>query len=123
MRKFLENNQNGFYFAFRVIVGLMFLLHGWMKLSSIMAGTMPAMSLMGLAALIEVVGGIFIIIGFLTRWTAVIAGIEMIVAFFMAHASKGLNPLANGGEAAVLFLAAFLVLAAFGARKWSVDKN
>ena len=123
MNKFLDSKRDHFYLLFRVIIGLLFLMHGWMKVSGIISGSLEVMSLMGLAALIEVVGGLFVIVGFQTRFTAVVAGIEMLVAFFMVHATQGLNPLANNGEPAVLFFAAFLVLVAFGARRWSVDKK
>lgn len=122
-KHFFEKNADYFYFVFRVIVGIVFLLHGWMKVSAIMAGSMDAMTLMGLAALIEVVGGIFIILGLFTRWTALVAAVEMVVAYFMVHAAGGLSPLANQGEPAVLFFAAFLVLIAFGARTWAIDRS
>ena len=123
IKKFLTNNGDYFYFAFRVIIGILFILHGWMKVSAIMVGKMELISLMGLAGVIETVGGLFIVIGLLTQWTALIAAIQMAFAYFMAHASNGLSPLANKGEPAVLFFAAFLVLAAFGARKWALDKR
>jgi len=123
VKKFLNKNSDYFYFAFRVIVGLVFILHGWMKVSAIMGGKIELMSLMGLAAVIETVGGVFIVIGLLVQWVALIAAIEMIVAYFMSHASQAWSPLVNKGEPAVLFFAAFLVLAAFGARKWACDKR
>jgi len=123
MKSFFEKNGDYFYFAFRVIAGLLFFLHGWMKVSAIIGGNMPAFGLMGLAALIETLGGIFIIIGLFTRYTAIISAIEMIFAYFMAHAPNGWNPLANNGEPAALFFAVFLVLMAFGARKWAFDRR
>ncbi len=121
LNKFLNKNQDNLFFVFRVLVGLIFLLHGWMKMSAIMDGKMALMSLMGLAAVIETVGGIMLIIGLFTQAVAFIAGIEMLFAYFMSHAGNGLSPLANKGEAAALFFASFLVLAGHGAKKWSVD--
>ena len=125
MKKFLETNSSTFYFVFRVIVGLGFLLHGIAKASGILTGSTSLFSLMGLAGIIEVVGGAFLIVGFLVRWTAVVAAIEMLVAFFYMHvAGRGtLNPLQNGGEAAMLYFAAFLVLMGMGAGKWGIDKK
>ncbi|HVY01607.1 MAG TPA: DoxX family protein [Candidatus Nanoarchaeia archaeon] len=120
MKKFFDKNGDYFYFAFRVIVGVLFILHGWMKLGMFKA---DPISLMALAFLIEVIGGLFIVVGAFVRCTAVIAGIEMIFAYFMAHAGTALSPLANKGEPAVLFFAAFLVLAAFGARKWALKSD
>ncbi len=123
VKKFAEKNSDYFYFVFRVIIGLLFLLHGFMKISMMQQGKLPLMSLMGLAMIIEVIGGAMLILGLFTRYVASISAIEMIVAFFMVHYPKGINPLANGGELAVLFFAAFLVLIAFGSRKFALDNG
>jgi putative oxidoreductase len=120
-KKFLERNQDYFFFVFRVVVGLMFLLHGWMKVPGIMDGTFGLGSLMFYAGIIEVIGGLFIIVGLFTRTVSTIAAVEMVFAYFMAHAGSGLSPLANKGEPAVLLFASFLILMSHGARKWSVD--
>ena len=121
MNKFLDKNQDYFYFVFRVVVGLLFFLHGWMKLQMVLGGQIALGSLMFFAMLIEVIGGAFILLGLFTKYTASISALEMIVAYFKAHAPNGVSPLANHGEPAVLFFAAFLVLATFGARKWAID--
>ena len=121
--KLLKKNGDKLYFVFRVLVGLLFFLHGWMKVTGIASGNMEVISLMGLAALIETVGGVFLIVGFFVRPTAAIAGIQMVFAYFMAHASGGISPLTNKGEPAVLFFVAFLVLAAHGAGRWALDKE
>ncbi len=124
MNKFFDKNKDSFYVLFRVIVGLGFLLHGISKIPGIMEGKTVILSLMFLAAVIETIGGIFLIIGLFTRTTATISALEMLYAFIFIHIkSKGINPLANGGEAAMLYFAAFLVLASFGARKWCIDKS
>ena len=106
------------YVLFRVLVGIVFFLHGWMKF----AGGM-AQGLMLAAALIEVVGGAALVLGLFTRLVATVTVLEMIVAFFKAHFPQGLNPLANHGEPAVLFFAAFLVLIVYGSRKWSLERT
>lgn len=122
LKNFLNKNQDNFFFVFRIIIGLLFLLHGWMKWDTIMAFDLG--SLMFYAGVIEIVGGIFIIIGLFTQEVAFIAALEMLVAFFYMHVpSGGINPLANRGEASVLFFLAFLILAGHGARKWSVDNR
>ena len=89
-----------------------------------MSGETAFFSLFGFAGVIELIAGLFFILGLFVKTTALVAGIEMLVAFFYIHVrSKGiLNPLQNGGEASLLFFAAFLVLMAFGARKWSIDR-
>ena len=117
MKDFLESKQDYFYFAFRVIAGVLFLLHGIAKIQM----GVDIISLMGLAMIIEVVGGAFLIIGLFVRPVAVIAGVEMLVAYFMVHAGNGWNPLVNKGEAALLFFAGFLILAAHGSRILAVD--
>ena len=121
MKDISHSNAEYFYLVFRVIVGVLFLLHGIAKVPGVMDGTTPMMSLMALAALIEVVGGVFLIVGLFAKVTASITAIEMLVAYFMVHFSGGWNPLKNGGEAALLFFAAFLVIIAYGAGKYSVD--
>ena len=123
VKDFLEKHTDSFYFVFRIIVGLLFLLHGMQKIPGIMEGKTAVLSLFFLAAVIEVIGGILLIVGLLTRYVALVAGVEMLVAYFMFHFPQGVNPLMNKGEPALLFFAAFLVLMSFGAKKWALDKN
>ncbi len=108
-----------FYFIFRVLVGLFFLLHGIQKLFS---GNF-AINLIGIAGIIEFLAGILIILGLWTRFAALIAGITMIVAYFYVHFPGGFNPLTNGGELALMYLVAFLVLFSYGAGKWGIDRS
>ena len=77
--------------------------------------------MMGVAGIIELVGGLMIAFGFLTSWAAFIASGEMAVAFFMAHFPQGWNPLENRGEAAVLYCFLFLYMASRGSGIWSID--
>ncbi|MEK6861086.1 MAG: DoxX family protein [Nanoarchaeota archaeon] len=118
--------QEYFYFVFRVLVGLLFLQHGGQKLFGWFGGlggnTAELVSLMGLAGIIELIGGLAIVLGLFTRLTALIAAVEMIVALFMAHFPKSIFPILNGGESAALFFASFLVLLAYGAGKWSLGR-
>ncbi len=111
------------YFVFRLLVGLLFFLHGWQKFSGFLDGKTQLMSLFGLAMVIEVVAGVLLILGLLTRWVAFVAAVEMLIAYFYAHAGNGLSPLANKGEPALLFFAAFLVLLGYGAGKWAIDNK
>ena len=119
-------NKDYFYFVFRVLVGLLFLQHGLQKLFGMFGGvggnTVPLMSLFGAAGLIELIAGAAIALGLFTRLAAFIAGIQMLVAYFMVHASGSLIPLVNQGELALLYFAAFLILTAYGAGKWSLEK-
>lgn len=119
----LEKNAQNLYVAFRLIVGILFLMHGIQKLPGIMSGSLG--TLFVLAGLIELVAGTFLIVGLYVRPVALISAVEMLVAFFYIHVMNNgtLNPLVNKGEPALLFFAAFLVLIGFGAGKWSLDKK
>jgi len=109
----------------RIVTGLLFLEHGTMKLFGFPAGqggdSLPPLLLV--ASLLEVVGGLLITVGFLTRPVAFILCGEMAVAYFMAHAPRGFYPALNSGEAAILFCFIFLYLFFAGAGAWSVDSR
>jgi len=122
LRKLGENYTSYFYFVFRVLVGLLFAQHGAQKLFGAIGGSQaPLLSLMGLAGIIEFFGGLAIALGLLTRLAALLGGIEMLVAYSMVHVSQSFFPILNQGEPALLFFASFLVLLAFGAKKWALD--
>ena len=112
--------------ALRIMTGLLFLQHGTAKLLKFPATEyfrdgVELFSFMGFTGVLELVGGILIIIGLFTRLTAFILSGMMAVAYFMAHASQGFFPINNAGELAIMFCFAFLYLAAAGAGPWSVD--
>ena len=127
-KNFFEDNADSFYFLFRIFIGLLFLQHGLQKVFGMFGGmdgkgaTVALSSLFGAAGIIELVAGILITIGLLTRLMAIISAVEMLVAYFMVHAPGGLVPLVNQGELALLYFAAFLVILAYGARRWSIEK-
>ena len=123
LNKFLDDKKSELYFVFRIIVGLMFALHGAVKLG--LMGDPAAEGLYLVAGIIELVGGLAIVLGTYVGYAAVIAGLEMIYALVTVHffSERGFNPLENGGEVALLYLAAFLVLAIHGAGKWSVGNS
>jgi putative oxidoreductase len=118
-KKYVSSYDQWFYLLFRVLVGGIFFLHGYGKL---FAGG-QATGLMLVAGVIEVVVGAGIFLGFFNRLLAWVGGIQMIVAYFKVHASNGLNPLANGGELALLFLAAFLIVAIYGNGETSLEQS
>jgi len=45
----------------------------------------------------------------------------MAVAYFRAHAARGLFPIENGGELAVIYCFLFLYIASMGSGVWSID--
>ena len=109
----------------RIMTGLLFLQHGTTKLLGIPATPMtgiPPFSLPGVAGILELIGGVLIVLGLFTRPVAFILSGLMAVAYFYAHAPRGFFPILNGGELAALYSFVFLYLAAAGGGVWSVDK-
>jgi putative oxidoreductase len=108
----------------RIMTGLLFLEHGTQKLLDFPPRTNPApvlYSLIGVQGIIELVGGILILIGLFTRPVAFILAGDMAVAYFLRHAPRGFFPLVNGGQLAILFCFVFLYLFVAGGGAWSVD--
>jgi putative oxidoreductase len=109
----------------RIVTALIFMLHGTQKLFGFPAppesGIPPLMSLFGVGAVIELVGGLLILFGFLTRPVAFVLAGEMAVAYWMFHASQSMYPALNGGDAAILYCFVFLLFVFTGPGAWSVD--
>ena len=107
---------------FRIGVALLFMLHGLQKLFGLFGGRQVALgSMMGAAGVIELVGGLLVLLGLWVRPVAVIIALEMVAAFAIAHAPKGGLPLQNGGELALLYALAFVFLVGNGAGPLSLD--
>ena len=120
--KFTKKHGNYFYFVFRVMVGLLFFQHGVQKLFGALGGQqVEIFSLLGLAGIIEFFGGLMIALGLLTRYAALFGIFDMLGAWFIAHAPQGWIPILNQGELALLYLASFLIIIVYGARKWGID--
>jgi putative oxidoreductase len=123
-----DKSKSQVYSIFRILIGFAFLLHGGQKLLGWFGGpggngAVELISLMGLAGVIELIGGLLIFLGFYTSLVSSVAALEMLVAYFMAHIPNGLLPIVNGGESAFLFFASFLVLAAYGSGRFSLDNK
>lgn len=84
-------------------------------------GTAPIGSLAWFAAVLEVVGGSFLLLGLFTRPVAFILAGEMAFAYFIGHAPNGFWPVLNQGMPAILFCFLFLYISAAGAGPWSLD--
>jgi putative oxidoreductase len=111
----------------RIIVGLLYLEHGANKIFNFPARpNHQAYHLFtlvpGLAGLLEVVGGILIVLGLFTRPVAFILSGEMAFAYFMAHAPHSFFPLQNNGESAILYCFIFLYFFVVGSGAWSIDQ-
>jgi putative oxidoreductase len=110
------------YAVARTVVGLLFVSHGAQKLFGLF-GT-PAVTgnpKLMVAAIIELVGGLLVMVGLFARAAAFVAAGEMAVAYFTVHQPQAFWPIENKGESAVLYCFFFLVVAAHGAGIWSLD--
>ena len=111
----------------RIVSAYLFLQHGTAKLLGVphvaMFDNLDLLSLIGLAGVLELVGGVLLLVGLFSRPVAFVLSGEMAFAYFIGHASQGTPhlPLLNGGESAVLFCFVFLYLAAAGPGAWAVD--
>lgn len=109
----------------RIVAGLLFLNYGTAKILGwphveYFAG-LQAFSLVWFAGLIELIGGILLILGLFTRYVAFIVAGEMAFAYFMGHAPNSFFPVVNNGVGAILFCFICLYLAAAGPGPWSLD--
>lgn len=114
------------YFLFRVVAGLIFFQSGAMKLFGWYGGmpgggTPPFLSQIWIGGVLEVAGGIAIMLGLFTRPVAFVLSGEMAVAYWQFHAPAGAWPVQNQGVPAVLYCFIFLFMAAYGAGYWSID--
>lgn len=111
--------------ALRIVAGLLFLAHGLVKLwgfpEGALPGAQPLLSLFGIGAMLELVGGVLLILGLFTRPTAFLVSGEMAVGYFMFHMPASPFPAVNGGDAAILFAFIFLYLFTAGPGAWSLD--
>ena len=106
----------------RILAAATFLTHGTMKLFGWPAPfEYPLSTMLYVAAILEVVGGILLVIGLFSRPVAFILSGLMAAAYFIAHFPQGFFPALNGGEPALLFCFVFLYIAAAGPGPWSVD--
>lgn len=110
----------------RIVTALLFIEHGTQKLFGFPDGgssqTIEAlMSQMGIAGILEIVGGSLILVGLFSRPAAFILSGMMAVAYWLVHAPNSFFPINNGGDAAVLFCFIFLYIVFAGPGPWSLD--
>jgi putative oxidoreductase len=110
----------------RIMTALLFIEHGTQKFfafppSEYFPEAPAILSLMGVAGLLELVGGALILIGLFTRPVAFVLSGFMAAAYFMGHAPQGFFPVSNMGEGAILYCFIFLYMVFAGPGAWSVD--
>ncbi|MCL1112210.1 DoxX family protein [Shewanella basaltis] len=121
--------------ALRVPVGIIFMAHGAQKLFGWFGGyglegtgqwmasigMEPGVLMAFMAGSAELFGGLFILLGLLTRPAAVVLAFTMVVAIASVHLSNGLFMSNNGYEFALALLAASVSLALSGSGKVALD--
>ena len=131
----LNSNASFAPLALRVPVGITFMAHGAQKLFGAfggggLEGTAQWMATIGLepgylmalmAGGAEFLGGLFILIGLLTRPAALVLAITMLVAILSVHIGNGLFMANNGYEFGLALLAVSVSLVFSGAGKLGVD--
>ena len=109
----------------RIVTALLFMMHGTAKLFHVphlpMFDNFQLMSLIGVQGVLEVGGGLLLLVGLFSRPVAFVLSGDMAVAYFMAHWPKSWLPILNGGDLAVLFCFVFLYLWIAGPGPWSID--
>ena len=118
--------------ALRIILGFLFAAHGWQKFNEwTIAGTQASFAKMGVpaadvmapaVAVLELAGGIALILGILTRVVGALLVVDMLGALFLVHAPAGVFAANGGYELVLLLAAASFALALTGAGRMSVDR-
>lgn len=116
----------------RIVTGFLFAAHGWQKFNEFtIDGTQASFAQMGVPAAnvaapviatLELVGGIALIVGVLTRVFAALLAVNMLGALFLVHAPAGIFAATGGYELVLILAAAALALAFVGAGKVSLDR-
>jgi putative oxidoreductase len=107
----------------RIVSGFLVWQHGAQKLLGFPGGqpVEDFLGMLGLAGMLEMVGGVLLVLGLFTRPVAFVLAGEMAWAYFQVHAPQGFWPILNGGEAAAFNSFLFLYVAARGGGVFSVD--
>jgi putative oxidoreductase len=116
------------YALMRIMAGFMFSFHGAQKILGVLSDFQPAVgSQLWFAGMIELLGGLAVMLGFQTRAAAFLCSGEMAVAYFQVHwkfqMGRNFFPAMNKGELAFLYCFVFLFIASRGGVKWKLDKT
>jgi putative oxidoreductase len=112
----------------RIVVAFMFSLHGMQKILGFLGGmggqggVAAFPSLPWWAGVLELGGGVLLLVGLFSRPVAFVLSGQMAVAYFMAHQPRGILPVSNGGELAALYSFVFLYLCFAGPGPLSLDR-
>ena len=118
----MSRYADAIYCILRLIVGLLFASHGAQLVLGMFGGMPGAGSpMIAIGGSIQLIGGILIALGLLTRIAAFVCSGEMAVAYFVFHAPHGSFPIVNEGELSVFYCWVFLFFVFYGPGLWSLD--
>jgi putative oxidoreductase len=111
----------------RLIIGAVFIYHGFAKVSNI-EGTLGFFSTIGLGNIVlvylaaygEFVGGIMLVLGIFTRYTALLLAFIAAVAIYAVHFKAGFNIMKGGYEYALTLMVVSLAISMIGSGKYSL---
>lgn len=126
--KFLIPFETRAYALLRIVSGFCFTFHGVQKVFGIWTDHKPELlSQIGVGGVIELVGGLMIMLGLRTRLAAFISSGTMAVAYAQFHwkfrFDQNFLPGMNDGELAAIYAFVFLFIACRGAGIWAVDRE
>ena len=118
------------YALLRVVAGVLFAFHGAQIILRVFAEGFPPATVgsqMWFGGLIELIGGLLVMVGLKTRWAAFLCSGTMAVAYVQFHwkfqFGRMLFPALNQGEPAVLYSFIFLLIACRGGVLWCLEKK
>jgi putative oxidoreductase len=123
-RMFMARYEEHAYAILRIVLGFLFLWHGCQKLFNdppLAPGITMALYIVATGGPIELFGGLMVMTGFLTRWTAWICSGEMAFAYWIGHRTHAVLPLVNHGELAMIYCFLFLFISSKGSGILSID--
>ncbi len=124
----LEKYADHAYAMLRIMAGFMFSFHGAQKILGVLSEFQPPVgSQLWIGGIIELLGGLAVMLGFKAHVAAFLCSGMMAVAYFQFHwkfqIGPNFFPAINKGELAVLYCFVFLYIACRGGVKWSLDKK
>lgn len=132
--RFLATHEPRAYLLLRLVFGFLFACHGASKIFGVLGSPKvpPGFTIHYISGVIELVTGVLIFVGLLTRLAAILASGEMACAYFMAHDHSSMAaqagrasffPIVNGGELAVIYCFVALLIATRGKGWLGLDRS
>ncbi|MGV1788731.1 DoxX family protein [Rhizobium sp. A37_96] len=107
----------------RLMTAILFIEHGSQKLFGFPPAPYDITTLFFVAGMLELVGGILVLLGLFTRPVAFLLSGEMAIAYFTVHMPINFFPANNQGDGAILFCFIFLFMVFSGPGDWALDNR